>query len=325
MSSEKDLSSLSEKSSKKDYITIIMPKDPSSYWETDWLLELFPVPHFHITTRTQIKRNTIWIVGNPSEYLKVFEEYEKRGIDFGLIHLSDEFYTHKYNVYDNKNCKLIIRNYHNRNLNNRYSDKIIDIALGYKYKFWNNSDKTLALSQTVEQRKEIWSFAGSVKSSESSIKENRKVMLEKLNSLNVKNTTHLTTSFGSSDALSTDAYRNLLLNTLFCPNPIGHKNLDCFRLYEALEAGCIPITLKSSDFQPYNYFESLLGNSLENSLEKDLPFYIVDTWEEARNLIESLLKDPVNLENKRLEIYTWWCNYKKNLTELIRERIFKVL
>jgi hypothetical protein len=49
-------------------------------------------------------------------------------------------------------------------------------------------------------------------------------------------------------------YRDLLLETIFAPSPIGNYNLDCFRTWETIECGAIPIIVAPTYQQPYDYF-----------------------------------------------------------------------
>lgn len=89
--------------------------------------------------------------------------------------------------------------------------------------------------------------------------------------------------------------------------------MDSFRVYEALECGCIPIVEKF----PHDYFRNYLPNH---------PFIEIDSWEEVPDLIQSYLIDPEVLEKKRLECYEWWKDYKWNmsqtLTSILKEELY---
>jgi hypothetical protein len=58
------------------------------------------------------------------------------------------------------------------------------------------------------------------------------------------------------------AFRKELLATVFAPSPPGLYNPDCFRIYEALFTGAIPIIPRHYQFDP-------LG---------DHPIPMVDSW-----------------------------------------------
>jgi hypothetical protein len=62
--------------------------------------------------------------------------------------------------------------------------------------------------------------------------------------------------------LPVTAFRKELLATVFAPSPPGLYNPDCFRIYEALFTGAIPIIPRHYQFDP-------LG---------DHPIPMVDSW-----------------------------------------------
>jgi hypothetical protein len=72
---------------------------------------------------------------------------------------------------------------------------------------------------------------------------------------------------------------------------MGHINMDTFRLYEALEAGSIPVTLKSAphlNAQP-SYWHCIFAGLGE------IPFVVAENWNDA------LLKVKLLLESDRLD------------------------
>jgi hypothetical protein len=109
-----------------------------------------------------------------------------------------------------------------------------------------------------------------------------------------------THQFGDPNALTAETYRDLLLKSIFVPCPRGWWNLDSFRVYEALECGCIPIVEKT----PLDYFSKFLGNH---------PFLSIGSWDEAPLFIESLLANPSRLEELRSNCHQWWLDYKTNM------------
>lgn len=50
--------------------------------------------------------------------------------------------------------------------------------------------------------------------------------------------------------LPISAFRKELMATTFAPIPPGLYNPDCFRIYEALYAGAIPIILQHVELEP---------------------------------------------------------------------------
>jgi len=59
--------------------------------------------------------------------------------------------------------------------------------------------------------------------------------------------------------LDVPSYRALMNQSKYVLCPIGHCNIDSFRVYEALEAGAIPITISITSIQRWMYWDALLG------------------------------------------------------------------
>jgi hypothetical protein len=230
---------------------------------------------------------------NTEGCVEYFEEMHKRGYTFGIIHLSDEsevgpsvFYPY---------AAFVLRNYWRSEFD--VQKNVITFPLGYGPGFWESRKKELS---EVCHREYIWSFAGMVR-----FRPTRKEMIN-----HMKKVPHYffleTDSWGRNDPISLTASecRELLLKTIFVPCPGGWKNMDSFRVYEALECGCIPIV----ETFPRDYFRNFFPNH---------PFLTVDSWEEAPALIQTYIADSQALEKKRLECYGWWQDLKKYLNQTL--------
>lgn len=99
---------------------------------------------------------------------------------------------------------------------------------------------------------------------------------------------------GFAQGLEYEEYMVYMCRAKVVPCPGGPLSPDSFRLYEALEAGCIPI--------PENkvFWTMLFG---------DVPFPIVDDWSELPELIKHY-KDRPDVNNK---CQAWWQTYKRML------------
>jgi hypothetical protein len=106
-------------------------------------------------------------------------------------------------------------------------------------------------------------------------------------------------------ALTSEEYQSLLENTVFAPCPMGRLNLECFRLYEALECGAIPIVERRPTL---DYFTRLLGPN---------PIIQVRSWEDARDKIRSLAADPPRLNQLQQLISGWWDLHKLSVKNRI--------
>jgi hypothetical protein len=102
------------------------------------------------------------------------------------------------------------------------------------------------------------------------------------------------------EALPAGPYRAMLDDCVVAPCPAGAAALDTARVYEALEAGCIPIVERREGF---DYFREALGRH---------PMLTVSDWAEAPGLIAELRKGG-KLETKRAQCHGWWRHYKGNM------------
>lgn len=88
---------------------------------------------------------------------------------------------------------------------------------------------------------------------------------------------------------------------VLCPS--GVESPDNFRLYEALEAGCVPVVdAFSSKHKHPGFWKYLFGN--------DIPFPILDYWDALPKLMPELLRDYPTNANR---CFAWWQNKKREI------------
>lgn len=141
-----------------------------------------------------------------------------------------------------------------------------------------------------------WSFAGQVNH------ESRELMVE-----NVKDIPNgeLHISSGFAQGLGHKEYYELMEKSKIVLCPRGNISFDSFRLYEALEAGCIPIAEDIYFFnRMFNYPPFPLIN-INGQLGEA-------KWGEAISIILN------NYETYKKEVNKWWKETKINLFILLR-------
>lgn len=111
-----------------------------------------------------------------------------------------------------------------------------------------------------------------------------------------------TDGFGKEELNQEEYCRHLAWSKIvLCPS--GIETPDTFRLYEALEAGCLPVVdAFATKNQSYGFWQYLFGD--------DLPFPIVDYWDKLPALMPELLRDYPHNANKA---FAWWQNKKRDL------------
>lgn len=272
------------------HISLVWQSERKKIWEEDWLSELLMGLEYEIVDDMKFEKfidNSIIVVVPPQEkqMIPYFKKMHELGYKFGVILLSDECYTCTTEFY--KYAQFVFRNYWHKQFVD--DPKVLCFALGYKSGFWNGISKSLAQSS---QRPYYWSFAGQI-----SGKPTRATMIAHLKQVSPYYL-HEIGTWMDPRSLHTYDYQILMLNSIFIPAGRGYWNMDSFRVWEALECGCIPIVEKF----PIDYFKKFLGEH---------PFIVIDSWDQAPFKIAKLCSDSIALEEKRQECITWWNNYKK--------------
>ena len=116
-----------------------------------------------------------------------------------------------------------------------------------------------------------------------------------------------TLNFASEESLDTEKYYGILHDSIFIMVPHGYVHPESYRLYEALEAGCVPIIEN-----PHNFYNNFLPKN---------PLIKINLWKESSEIIKKLFNDQNKLKEKSDKINLWWKNYKKNLQNQFKSKI----
>jgi hypothetical protein len=98
-------------------------------------------------------------------------------------------------------------------------------------------------------------------------------------------------------------YLKSLSDSKFIPCVPG-QNYETYRLYEALEAGCIPICV-GNEKNEHDCYNKLIG---------DKAILIVNDWASARLMIQQLNENPDALNQIQENLTKYWTNHKANIT-----------
>lgn len=140
-----------------------------------------------------------------------------------------------------------------------------------------------------------WFFAGQV------THEKREKCVEQLKKID-NGALLLTKSFGSG--VPYDEYIGYMAKSKFVVCPSGPVSPDNFRLYEALEAGCIPIA-DGGDYWSYLFGEPV-------------PFPVVTEWDKLPEIFPSLLNNYQATANK---VFAWWQLYKRKIADRLETNV----
>jgi hypothetical protein len=138
--------------------------------------------------------------------------------------------------------------------------------------------------------------------------ESREQCAHVLRSLEHRGSVITTERFGSG--ISYEMYLLGLARAKVAPCPTGPFTPDTFRLFEALEAGCIPVVEeRAPNVDECGYWDRFFP---------DAPFVAIDDWAKFPALLDELLAGwPANANR----ISAWWQSYKRDLAYKFTDQI----
>ena len=202
-----------------------------------------------------------------------------------LFHLGDESGAYNLSTVYN-NCNYIWRFF----CSNRYfsNSKVKCIPIGYK---------SGVINKKKEKRKYKWAFTGTPH------KSSRHDLLFQFSGIKPF-FCHKTEKFDVK-IISVNEMSDILSSTEFLPCPNGFFHPETYRLYEALECGCIPIVENA-----YKYYDRLFPNN---------PFLKIDKWADAKSIISGWGEDQI--KKKSIECNKWWNEQKDIIQTMIKDKI----
>src|ERR1700742_41281 len=262
----------------KSYTAIWQSPNPH---EREWIEEIFG-PFFKEQV-TDGKHELVLdnaILFDAFVYCNDIQYYEQfRGKNAFLVHFLDENFEGLYEeIY--RNFRGVLRCHWSNVFNTRY---VMKMPLGYS----SGMGRAGRELERASQRKYVWSFAGQV--GKSSRPDMAKALLPVTPYFlsatdDVSGLKFLNVADREPKRLTPAGFSELLLQSTFSPCPMGNVQLECFRLYEALECGSLPMIEKRLTL---DYFRELLGEH---------PIPTVRSWNEARGFIQRMLRKPAEID-----------------------------
>ena len=282
--------------------------DLSGLYEYGWLKQLLQenaeisLHVEHVTEPQDDAPIVIYQRPHTEEIQHYLEVWRAAGKSFYLLHLSDEFGTDSIGLYDWPECKGVLRNYVRKDAPN--SAKVKTIPLGFHWAILNGEPYIHTPSPPF--REFVWSFVGTGW-------QGRGAKLQVLEGTPTHHTggwdhkVVLQDDWNSKDMLGREETLGVLLNSWFVPCP-GGQNGETFRIYEALEAGAMPVLVKEEGM------EEVLG-----LLGKWLPLLVATSWQHAAGLIHTLREKPEVYEQYRMQVLGGWEKCKKEVKGWVKE------
>ena len=283
----------------------------NSNWEFDFIvndllcdiekeIEIFYIENFNLLLhRNEIVENNILVINRVINFDDIINvvKYIKPVI---IFYLSDEVGDEKHITILENYTKILFRQYNHSHY--VYSKNNHQIPLGYCKYFLNNKKSLDIQRKKMCERTINCSFIGSIKS-------DRQHMINVFENKMINTNFIPVNNYWDIDNLpcSPEKSFNFYSNSIFVINGRGGFNLDCFRIYEAIVAGAIPVIVGSTD-EITNTF------SYNNNIP---PFIYDETWEKVVIKCNNLLNDVEELQKIQDNLITWWNNKILSIQKLI--------
>ena len=255
-----------------------------------WIYEILQKIKYNvIDSEKNLEKEDILIIvdSNPEKKIELYNKLKLICSKILLFHLGDEAGSYDLSQIYNK-CNYILRAF----CSNKYfkNNRVKCIPLGYKSGISDRQKKN---------SKYKWAFTGTPH------KSSRHDLLFQFSDIKPF-FCHKTEKFNTK-IISVDEMSEVLSLTEFIPCPNGFFHPETYRLYEALQCGCVPIVENA-----YKYYDRLFP---------DNPFIKVDKWIEAKPVIKGWSNDQI--KKKQEECKSWWRSYKIDLQEMVKNKIFQ--
>jgi hypothetical protein len=239
--------------------------------------------------------------------LDLIRHVKSLGKKIVLYHMGGEKLNKDISAYSE--CDLVVRNYYFKEIiNESFLDgKVIWAPNGFRTGVGPRPKERLKIA---ESRQSHASFLGWINNT-GSYKNERVSFAEVCSRCD---DLYLLPSTGFAGGYNVGLYSAIMEDSIFAPCPAGN-NSETIRLYDALELGCIPISL-SHDF---------LSSKDALALAGPVPFPILNSWSELPSFLERSKKNILANSNEINELQekctSWWKNYKIAIQKKIDDRL----
>jgi hypothetical protein len=253
-----------------------------------WLLDLLPVSGECIQAYRHGEeinggfiRNGSILICTAGEENRFVSYCERRSYHYGLFLNGDENWEDSMGYITSPYCTFIVRNYAQPIAERaaRLADcieKLLYVRVGCSNSFF----KATKQSPGYGPRPYHWSFVGQ-------LKPGRIDAIEQFSQLG-HGYLHLTDEgfapeHNKKTALTAEHYWQILKTSRFTLCPMGWVNIDTQRVYEALDAGSIPVVPRCQELSTTPYWPTIFPS------DPPAPFVIETSWEAARLRCAELL------------------------------------
>ena len=297
-----------------DKIRPFAPTKPREYGWICALLRSFPLRH-HPDDRFEVDAPAPIVVlegdnYNPARVRDYLRRLRANTRGVGLLHIGDEFRRAPLEVYDE--AAFVYRNYWRPALETHAQGRYLPLGANCPMEAFD--------PPPFSERRHRWSFAGQQKGP-------RETMID---TVSQRSDGYLQVNDNFNSGLPKEAYVQLLERTQVVLCPRGFSAVESYRVYEALEAGAIPLVeddggvgLWHEHLAPAPAWTALTGGPSywydlarrsrrpsywHSAYGSGFPCPRIYRWDNVDRILDSLDLAPLAAAT-----HTWWTNYKSAL------------
>jgi len=273
--------------------------DVSNLCERDWLFHIFGNLTAVVVDTVELDAAPptdcpIFILQRPhvQEATRLLAAWSAAGARFRILHLSDEGTAENNKdplfAYTLPGCVKVLRFYLRGDIPKEVASKVTVVPLGYRYARPNSK------TPEIPFRELHWSFFGTDWM-------NRSKDMKPLTDAPFSHKCTFFEKWNDPNNLSSAEYTEMMLSSMFVPCP-GGMNHETFRLYEALESGCIPLVLKTQENEEWFRW-----------ISNRVPLLPITNWGDAVRLMSTLMTNQRRIEVYREELLKGWRKWKTDI------------
>lgn len=198
-----------------------------------------------------------------------------------------------------------------------YSDKYSypGISLGARLEFEPVDNK----DRDKGNRPNLFNFLGSIKEGQELDRAQLRDVLNNNSFSKPFNVFFFSQLVRNPNTTTTTSYKDTLLTSSFTLAPVGTAD-DCFRFWEAIEAGSIPIYVRRQ-FNIENH--ERCSGAFEDVLASNPPIVLLNSWHELPEFMAKITEKEIEDMRQNLVIWNreWWINTTRTVDKVISNAI----